>query len=76
MFGGVQGCTHLLELLGPLATTAFQATHHERQYMDEWQAGSSNPPPMLNSCHAFAEDSEVVRSHWPAHYKPHNEGEG
>jgi hypothetical protein len=71
LFGGVQGCTHLLELLGPLATTAFQATHHERQYMEDWHTGSgSNAPPMLNSCHAFAEDSDVVKEHWPSHYKP------
>lgn len=69
LFGGTQGCTHLLELLGPLATTAFQATHQERQYMEDWHTGS-NPPPMLNSCHAFDESSDVVRVHWPAHYKP------
>ena len=25
--GGVQGCTHLVELLGPLATTAYQTIH-------------------------------------------------
>lgn len=69
LFGAVQGCTHLLELIGPVATTAFQATHQERQYLDELNGGS-NPPPMLNSCHAFAEDSVVVRDHWPQHYKP------
>lgn len=71
LFGGIHGCTHLLELLGPLATTAFQATHQERQYMEDWHTGH-NPPPMLNSCHAFDEGSEVVRTHWPAHYKPHD----
>lgn len=70
LFGSTQGCTHLLELLGPLATTAFQATHQERQYMEDWHTGSENPPPMLNSCHAFAEHSEVIKNHWPAHFKP------
>jgi len=27
VLGGVQGCTHLVELLGPMATTAFQTIH-------------------------------------------------
>ena len=67
LFGGINGCTHLLELLGPVATTAFQATHQERQYIDDL--------PMLNSCHAFAEDSSVVKQHWPQYYQPHDEGE-
>lgn len=70
MFGGIQGCTHLLELLGPVATTAFQTTHQERQYLAE-SNGSKHA--MLNSCHAFAEDSVVVRDHWPEFYKPNNE---
>jgi hypothetical protein len=28
--GGVRGCTHLVELLGPMATTAFQTIHPVR----------------------------------------------
>ncbi|MBV1789229.1 DUF2889 domain-containing protein [Marinobacterium sp. D7] len=74
LFSGTQGCTHLLELLGPLATTAFQATHQEREYLEDWHTGST-PPPLLNSCHAFAEDSDVVKGFWPKHYKPHNDSD-
>lgn len=70
LFGATQGCTHLLELLGPLATTAFQSTHQERQYLED---RDRTPPPMLNSCHTFAEDSQVIRDHWPAHYRPHDD---
>src|SRR5690349_14091105 len=32
--GGSKGCTHLVELLGPLGTTAFQATGRARQARD------------------------------------------
>lgn len=72
LFGGVKGCTHLLELLGPLATTAYQTTHLVRQ--EEWES-SSAPQPLLNTCHSFAEDSEVVKKYWPEHYIPHNKEE-
>ena len=68
LLGGVQGCTHLLELLGPIATTAFQSTHMERQYIQSWKSGAT-PPPMLNSCHSFADSSQVVHDHWPAFFK-------
>ena len=59
LLGGVNGCTHLLELLGPIATTAYQTL---------WQSEdgyNSNDPQvtdfLINSCHALAEDGEVVR---------------
>lgn len=61
--GGVQGCTHLVELLGPMATTAFQAIH-------VWRASHQprpeidRPPPHLDSCHALARDGEVVRQYY------------
>ena len=69
LFAGTSGCTHLLELLGPLATTAFQSTHKEREA--EMQAADGNvPPPVLNGCHALAEFSPAVKEYWPQYYKP------
>ena len=62
--GGVHGCTHLVELLGPLATTAYQTIH-------VWRAKhrpspeTDQPPRHLDSCHALARDGEVVRQHYP-----------
>lgn len=69
--GGIQGCTHLVELLGPVATTAFQTIAPilaRERAVAGGQAGSAPPPPLLNTCHAFASDSEVVRRLWPDHY--------
>ncbi|OMH32632.1 DUF2889 domain-containing protein [Motiliproteus sp. MSK22-1] len=66
MFAGTQGCTHLMELLGPIATTAFQATHLARSEQIEKHQGK---PALLNTCHALAEDGEVVRDFWPEHYQ-------
>lgn len=68
LFAGVQGCTHLLELLGPLGTTAFQATHQEREIQEQYYKAENNPPPMLNTCHTLASDGPIVQEYWPAHY--------
>ena len=65
--GGVKGCTHLVELLGPLGTTAFQATGRARSAR-ETARPSSRKPYQLNSCHVYADDAEAVRERWPAFY--------
>lgn len=62
--GGVQGCTHLVELLGPLATTAYQTIHVWRA-KHEPALETDRPPRHLDSCHALARDGEVVREHYP-----------
>lgn len=64
LFSGASGCTHLLELLGPIATAAYQATYQERETEDNWKPG--NPlPPVMNTCHTWNQKSPVVREHWP-----------
>ena len=68
--GGVHGCTHLVELLGPMATTAFQTVfpilHRER--IERGEHTPSGRPALLNSCHAYASDSEIVKRYWPDAY--------
>ena len=66
MFAGTQGCTHLMELLGPIATTAFQATHLARSEQVESHKGK---PAILNTCHALSDHGEVVRDFWPEYYQ-------
>ncbi len=73
--GGQHGCTHLVELLAPLATTAYQTIYGEKSRMRReaeargevrpQETKSDRPPPLLNSCHAFAETSPVVERLWP-----------
>lgn len=63
--GGVHGCTHLVELLGPLATTAMQTILPIRR--------RDAPPPTkapghLDGCHALRRDGPVVREHYPDWY--------
>jgi hypothetical protein len=65
--GGAGGCTHLTELLGPMATTAFQTIMGLRNEAQGdaglgEEGGDSAPVlPMLNTCHAWRADGEVVQ---------------
>lgn len=61
--GGPVGCTHIRELLQQMATVALQTTFVLRAALPP-----SNPPRMLNTCHAYAADREVVQRKWPAFY--------
>jgi Protein of unknown function (DUF2889) len=72
LLGGTQGCTHLVELLGPLATTAVQTIfpYRDRLRKDEAReaAKPARRPRLLDTCYAFASDSPVVKRHWPDFY--------
>jgi hypothetical protein len=74
--GGTEGCTHLVELLVPVATTAYQTVfpYRERQRREQEKAEGkprerpSRRPPLLDTCHAFASDGELVKRYWPDFY--------
>jgi hypothetical protein len=69
--GGVRGCTHLVELLGPMATVAFQTLAPARRKRAETaSATSAGPPPLIDTCHAYAADGPVVARRWPEHARP------
>lgn len=67
--GGVQGCTHLTEIVRILATVAFQTIRPDNkdflhQATAEDIAPTSDTPlssVLRNSCHAFAPDTEVSK---------------
>lgn len=69
--GGVQGCTHLTELLFPMATVAMQTIwplrSHRRKETDSSTKTSSRPV-VLNTCHAWSTDSQVVKEIAPKYY--------
>ncbi len=64
---GAAGCTHMMELLGPMATTAYQAL---------WPVTSKRPQPVdangrptkIDSCFAYASHTEIVATLWPEYY--------
>ena len=71
ILGGRRGCTHLVELLGPLATTAVQTVYAWRGETAGHLPDSVSPPDdFINTCHALAEDSSVVARLWPGLGQP------
>jgi hypothetical protein len=71
--GGVHGCTHLVELLGQLGTTAFQTLYairakRAKEAAARGAAAPSRPPALLNTCHAYASDSPIVAARWPEYF--------
>jgi hypothetical protein len=67
LFGGTHGCTHLVELLAPVATTAYQTVFAARERRER-ERGERKRPAQIDTCHALASDGEVVKRYWPAFY--------
>jgi len=65
--GGTLGCTHLRELLGPIATAAYQTIVPIKAKENPAPAGKR--PKLLGTCHAYAPDSPVVKRLWPDYYR-------
>ena len=70
--GGVQGCTHLTELLFPMATVAMQTIwpllRHKKNIADSDVGTSDKRPVVLNTCHAWSTDSPVVKENAKKYY--------
>ena len=72
--GGVQGCTHLTELLFPMATVAMQTIwplsrkRKRKEREGEAEKQQSRRPLILDTCHAWASDSQVVKQNTPKYY--------
>lgn len=65
--GGVNGCAHLVDLLTPIATAAFQTLFATREARAA-QNPDRSAPAVINQCHALASDGELVRQVWPKFY--------
>lgn len=70
--GGVEGCTHLTELLFPMATVAMQTIwpllRHRQNKADSSVEKSDRRPVVLDTCHAWSTDSPVVKENAPQYY--------
>jgi hypothetical protein len=70
--GGANGCTHLTELLAPLATTAMQTVMSVQREQMPWHAKLAGDAPVarpwiLGTCHAYRIDGEAANVIWPMH---------
>tara|TARA_B100001123_G_scaffold280495_1_gene312455 strand:+ start:549 stop:1088 length:540 start_codon:yes stop_codon:yes gene_type:complete len=67
LLGGTKGCTHLVELLNTIATTAFQTIY---PYSKKIETEIKTKPILLNKCYAYSEKSPIVKKLFPNYYKP------
>ncbi|MEQ9449268.1 MAG: DUF2889 domain-containing protein [Rhodospirillaceae bacterium] len=69
--GGTKGCTHLFDLLGPMATTAYQTMDEQRYaaFKEKESRGEAVVPFFVDSCHAWASNGNVLRKEFPSLYK-------
>ena len=63
--GGVEGCTHITELMGPVATVAYQTLYGEKARTRRETPGEDNPlkkehDALINSCIGHAGDPAAV----------------
>ncbi|MGE0735163.1 MAG: DUF2889 domain-containing protein [Alphaproteobacteria bacterium] len=84
LVGGRNGCTHIVEMLGQVATTGFQtlvrkrvrdeqAAKQARAARAEPQPGDAPPAPrkkpmIIDTCHALSSEGEIVKNEWPEFY--------
>jgi len=67
--GRTHGCTHISDLvLGPVPVTAFQAVIPARREREK-EGGDGKRPSTLDTCHALAATSPVVKRRWPEFYE-------
>ena len=63
--GGINGCTHMVEMLFPIATTAFQTIY---SYKNKNIKKKYQQPKLINSCHSWRDNGEVIKKEFPEFY--------
>ena len=64
LLGGAASCTHIVEILGPMATTVYQGFAPQRLARMA-QQGNDGYKSKIDSCYSYGRDREVVARLWP-----------
>jgi len=64
LLGGAASCTHIVELLGPMATTVHQGFAPQR-VARMTEPGSEEYKSKVDSCYSYGRDRAVVARLWP-----------
>jgi hypothetical protein len=67
---GARSCTHLMEILIPMATAAYQSLGYLRVAQPE-RLDADGRPLQIDSCYAYSAAGEVVLRRWPRFHRPH-----
>jgi len=68
IMGGTKGCTHLRELLGVLATVAYQTVVSTDEYFARFDGGRIRPF-FIGTCHTYEESGPVIKRLYPKFYR-------
>jgi hypothetical protein len=66
-----ESCTHVMELLGPISSTAYQTMHWAIEERENARPGRGDPM-ILDQCKTLARDSAIVKVMWPEFHKDNN----
>jgi hypothetical protein len=66
---GAQSCTHIMEVLIPLATTALQGIRGLRSEDERNPVGADGVPLKIDTCYAYGRQRDVVKILWPEHHR-------
>ena len=69
---GARSCTHLMQLLMPMATVAFQSMYPSRRAA-QTAVDPTGRPLKIGSCYAYGARSPVVKQLWPEYHQPERE---
>lgn len=76
LIGGVEGCAHHVELLRLLATVAFQTMGPLLSKRQDGDMADAHPAFVVDSCHIWRADGEMVRNYFPGDWKADPPGGG
>ena len=65
LLGGAVSCTHVVEMLGPMATTAYQGIAPKRLARMASADGDQERLDRIDSCYSFGAQREIVARLWP-----------
>jgi hypothetical protein len=68
--GGVLGCTHVRELLNTMGSAAHQSMGPVRRAKNTAPVSFTNRPPIIDSCHAYSTERDLVSRRWPQLFPP------
>lgn len=69
VLGGAASCTHIAELLGPMATAAIQGLTPLFRSTRPTPVDATGRPTKIDSCYAYASHRQVVHFLWPEFHR-------
>ncbi|MBS0449970.1 MAG: DUF2889 domain-containing protein [Proteobacteria bacterium] len=69
LFRGDAGCTHISELIPPMASTLFQVLWADSAFVSPDPASPGGHSSPVGACHGLRLDGQVVRTYFPASRK-------